>query len=221
VSRRINDWDGPGTAFVITDAVAYLDSLTMYCWRPLPTNTLGSLRRRYERRLYVEKCKVPQLGRQYWLITIHQPDQQTLSLLRTIQPGKFVVHAVHVAVDFLCANRRHAELATAFLTRGAVQKWRRRGHQSHIKINTRYWNVNKRAKPNIALYGDRKSKTGLGPCAHFELRFTGAEACKRAGVGDLNSIMGGVDAMALLERQVWIAFIDRKRLNRAVEKMAR
>ena len=221
MSRHINDWDGPDTAFVVTRAVAFVDTLTLFCWGAPPAHVLRRLRLRVGRRLLLDNFEVQKLRRKGCLVTIHQPDRWTLEFLDTIRRGKFVVHAVHIAVDFLCANRRHAELATAFLTRGAVQKWRRRAHQSHIKVHSRYWNVNSRAKRNIALYGDRKSKTGLGPCAHFELRFTGAEACNRAGVGDLNSIMRGVDAMTLLQRQVWIAFIDRKRLNRAIEKMAR
>ena len=53
--------------------------------------------------------------------------------------------------------------------------------------NLRKQNPNKqtrRAARNIALYADQPSRTDLGPCSHFEMRFFGAKACRRAGVED-------------------------------------
>src|SRR5262249_5736106 len=58
-------------------------------------------------------------------------------------------------------------------------------------------------------------------CSHFEMRFTAAAACKRAGLGDLDSLIRGVNAMALLKHQAKLAFIDEKWLDRALEKSAR
>jgi hypothetical protein len=229
MSRRIADWDGPRTGFAITDAVAYLDTLTLFCWRPLPDGELSALRKQYGRRLIVDAYKVPGRNldgrkRQHckrWHITIHQPKNSTLTSLAAIQRGRFVVHAVHIAVDFLCPTSREAGLATAFLTRGVVQNWRRRVHQTHVEVNTQYWKWNRKAPRNIALYGHRQSKTGTGHCSHFEMRFTGAAACKRVDLNDLRKLVGGVDAMALLKHQTKIAFLDPTRLDRALEKLAR
>jgi hypothetical protein len=53
------------------------------------------------------------------------------------------------------------------------------------------------------------------------MRVTGAAACKRAGFGELSSLTRGVDAMALLKHQAKLAFIDEKRLDRALESLAR
>jgi hypothetical protein len=53
------------------------------------------------------------------------------------------------------------------------------------------------------------------------MRFTGAAACKRAGLGDLSSLVRGVNAMALLKHQTKIAFIDERGFDRALEKLAR
>ena len=223
MSRRTEDWDGPGTAFVIKDAIAYLDSLTLFFWQAPGADLLRALRKAYGRRLIVKAYKVPgTFGRRSkrWHVTIHQPEPETLASLSTIH-RRFVVHAVHVAIDFLCPDPAQADLATAFLTRGVVQKWRRRNHRSLLKANTRYWRWNRKARRNIALYGDRPSKASLGACSHFEMRFTGAAACKRAGFGELSSLTRGVDAMALLKHQANIAFIDEKRLDRALESLAR
>jgi hypothetical protein len=225
MSRRIEDWDGPGTgtAFAISGAVAFIDSLTLFCWRLLPKDVLTLLRQRYGRRLLVKSHDITvgkQLKRRYWLITIHQPSRATLRRLSTIQRGRFVVSTVHIATDFLCPNKHQAALATEFLTRGVLLKWRGRNHRSHLEPNTRYWNRDKKAVRNFALYGHRESKTGKGACAHFEMRFTGAEACKRAGVGKLQGLARGIDAMKLLRHQARIMVIDPKRLDRAVARIA-
>jgi len=231
VSRRTEDWDGPGTAFVIKDAIAYLDSLTLFFWQAPGADLLGALRKAYKRRLIVKAYEVP--GRTFdarrrghrskrWHVTIHQPEPETLATLSAIH-RRFVVHAVHVAIDFLCPDPAQADLATAYLRRGVVQKWRRRNQNqlSHVEANTMYWSRNRKARRNIALYGDRPSKAGLGACSHFEMRFTAAAACKRAGLGDLDSLIRGVNAMALLKHQAKLAFIDEKWLDRALEKSAR
>src|SRR5262249_21666391 len=127
---------------------------------------------------------------------------------------------VDVAIDFVCEDHRQAELATAFLTRTAVQKWRRRGDRSHIEINTRYWKPAKVPR-NIALYGHRQSKVNKRPCAHFELRFKGARACRQAGLSDLNLLARGLHAMPLLVRQAKIMLMDPVRLDRGIERQAR
>jgi hypothetical protein len=228
MSRRTEDWDGPGTAFVVNDAIAYLDSLTLFFWQAPGADLLRALRKAYRRRLIVKAYRVPgpSFGRRReghskrWHVTIHQPDPETLANLSTMH-RKFVVHAVHVAIDFLCPDRAKADLATTFLTRGVIQKWRRRNQLSHLEANTSYWNLNPKARRNLALYGDRPSKAGLGACSHFEMRFTGAAACNRAGLGDLSNLVRGVNAMALLKHQTRIAFIDNRGFDRALEKLAR
>jgi hypothetical protein len=226
MSRRTEDWDGPGTAFVVNDAIAYLDTLTLFFWQTPPADLLRALRKDYRRRLIVNAYEVP--GSRHdrrskrWHVTIHQPEPETLARLSTIHQ-RFVVNAVHVAIDFLCPDREQADHATAFLTRGVVQKWRCRNQNqlSHVEANTTYWSWNRKVRRNFALYGDRSSKSGFGACSHFEMRFTGAAACKRAGFEDLSSLIRGINAMALLKHQARIALIDEKRLDRALERLAR
>jgi hypothetical protein len=101
-----------------------------------------------------------------------------------------------------------------------VQRWRRRGQTSHVELATTYGNRDKRAARNSALYS-RASKPSGQPCCHFELRFSSAKACKRAGVGDFDSLINGVDALALLQHQTRIAFIDLRAVDRLAETFAR
>jgi hypothetical protein len=229
MSSVVTDWDGPGTGFRIDSVVAYVDTIRLFCFRPLPPQALQSLRSDYGKNLIAKTFTMPAqavaghrlrpaMTRSF--ISINQPRRATLKYLATIQHRLFVVNAVHVAVDFLCSTTQEAEKTTRYLDRGCVQKWRRKGLESRLAISTRYWNHG-RARRNIALYGDRLSKPHVVPCAHLELRFTGAEACKAAKLGDLQSIDAGVDVLSLLRRQAKVAFIDPKRLERAIEKMAR
>jgi hypothetical protein len=132
---------------------------------------------------------------------------------------RFVVNTVHIAVDFICPDQKQAKLAAAFLGRAAVQKWHRRNHHSHQEKNTHYWRRG-RSTRNIAVYGDRESKTGGGSCCHVEIRFTGAAACRRAGL-DLNHFLDRPDVFLLLNSQARIAPIDPKSLDRAIERKAR
>ena len=130
--------------------------------------------------MIVESWKAPGDSFRGGFITLHQPDVETLERLSAIPKPPFVVNAVHIAVDLICPDQAQAKLAAEFLGRAAVQKWHRRKHSSHREKNTHYWRQG-RSTRNIAVYGDRQSKTGERPCCHVEMRFTGADACRARG----------------------------------------
>jgi hypothetical protein len=213
------DRHGMGIGFIVIAPVAYIDTVTLFHRGMFPRHELSWLRRRFARRMILKSCKAPGDAFCGGLITLHQPDVETLERLIAIPKRRFVVSAVHIAVDFICPDQGQAKLAAAFLGRAAVQKWHRRNHCSHREKNTHYFRQ-ERSTRNIAIYGDRESKTGEGPCCHLEMRFTGAAACKRAGL-DLNSLLDGPDVLRLLNGQARIAPIDSKRLDRAIERKAR
>ena len=222
MTRVTGDWNGPGTGFTITGAVAFIDTLVLLFSQRLARDEYRQLRRCYGRRMRLDPQIIPNLPHiRRWFLTLHQPQNETLEQLMRLRPGTFVVHAVHVAVDFLCADIDNAKRATEFLQCAVVQKWRRSDHCFSLEANCRYWKRDGKAPRNIALYGDRLSKPESADCAHLELRFTSAAACKRAGLGDLKNLTCGVDAMALLKRQTRLALIDEKRLDRAIEKISR
>ena len=169
--------------------------------------------------MILKSCRSPGNAIYGGLLTFHQPDVETLERLIAIPKQRFVVNAVHIAVDFICPDQEQAKRAAVFLGRAMVQKWHRRNHCAHRERHTHYWRQ-ERSTRNIAVYGDRESKTGEGPCCHVELRFTGAAACRRARL-DLNRLLEGPDVLQLLDRQARIAPIDPKRLDRAIESKAR
>jgi hypothetical protein len=217
--KRATDRHGMGIGFIVIAPVAYIDTVTLFHRGMFPRHELSWLRRRFARRMILKSCKAPGDAFCGGLITLHQPDVEALERLIAIPKRRFVVSAVHIAVDFICPDQGQAKLAAAFLGRAAVQKWHRRNHCSHREKNTHYFRQ-ERSTRNIAIYGDRESKTGEGPCCHLEMRFTGAAACKRAGL-DLNSLLDGPDVLRLLNGQARIAPIDSKRLDRAIERKAR
>jgi hypothetical protein len=203
----------------LTASVAYVDTITLYHRGMFPREELIWLRERFGRRMIVKRCRAPGHAPCGALITLHQPGVETLQHLIAIPKQRFVVNAVHIAVDFICPDQEQAKLAATFLGRAAVQKWHRRNHRSHREKHTDYWRRG-RSTRNIAVYGDRESKTGEGPCCHVEMRFTGAAACRSAGL-DLNRLLDGPDVFRLLDSQARIAPIDRKKLDRAIERKAR
>ncbi len=219
MSRRIPDWDGPGTGFVILRARAAVDTLTLFSRYPQP-DLIRSLRCEYGRKLIVDVLRPPRPWMTpAWLISVQQPKRATLKKLAPmLQPGNFTIYAVHIAVDFICSNPGQAALAAQYLKRGCVQKWRANRLFHLVERQTGYWG-RKGTRRNIASYV-RRSKMGLGPVAHHEFRFTGAAACKRAGVASLPELIHGPNAMKLLKRQAKLMFIDLARYDRIVEKMA-
>jgi hypothetical protein len=202
------DVDGLHRTFTATATVAYVDTIRLFYRGMFPGDQLSWLRARFGRRMFLESWKAPVRGGH---VTLHQPDVESLERLRAIAKRPFVVNAVHIAVDFICPDQEQAELAAAFLGRAVLQKWHRREHSSHRERNTRYCRRG-RSTRNIAVYGDRESKTGEGPCCHVEMRFTSADACERAGL-DLNNLLDGLDVLGLLNSQARIAPIDPKNLT--------
>jgi hypothetical protein len=192
-----------GAGFIIIATVAYVDTVTLFHRGMCPRHDLSWLRARFGRRMIMKRCEEPGNAFCGGLITLHQPDIETLQRLNSIPKQRFMVSAVHIAVDFICPDQGQAKLAAAFLGRAAVQKWHRRNHHSHRERNTHYWRQ-ERSTRNIAVYGDRASKTGEGPCCHVELRFTRAAACRRAGL-DLNDLLDGPNVSRLLNSQARIA----------------
>lgn len=213
--------------FLITNSVANLDTLGIYCWRPIPRDVLASWRKEYGRRLHVThyrppRTKMPKKKRgppkPRCLIEIDQPTRATLGLLKELQRGGgFTISRCDIAVDFICRTMCEAESLQAFLKVSVVQRWRRRGNVSHVELSTTYANRDKRARRNSRLY-NRECKAGHGPCAHFELRYRGSQACKRRGLGDFNTLIAGLDAMALLGHEARIVFVDFGAVERVAEK---
>jgi hypothetical protein len=210
---HIADPAGAGTGFTVTAALAYLDTIGFFCWRPLPAGVLGQLRRQYGEDLHVRHYTIP-TGSTRCIIQINQPAKSTIMLFATMQ-DRCSINRIDVAYDFLTPN---PEELTAFLRTSVTQKWRRK-QRSTITATTAYWRPAK-AKRNIALYGDKVSKATGTPCSHLELRFKG-EACYLKFKGKRIGNLLELEPIALLKRQTRLLHIKRKQLDRQIEQIAR
>jgi hypothetical protein len=130
-------------------------------------------------------------------LTVHQPSAKVLRILDQLQREyDGTISVVHVA--------RNYNIDKAKELRRAKLRWRRRGPKMHFD-NAMYWIKQKgrtaRSNRDLLLYWDRPSKITEQPCAHLELRFQRAEACKRAGLFRVRDLLV-TDLAALFDRHV-------------------
>jgi len=210
---------------MITSAHVYVDTITLLSWGSLPKQFLQTVRRLQGKPLIIDER--PVYGRNgqligYWFFSsIHQPTVSTINYLGSIKGGTFSLNAVHIAFDFLLPDLLQATKVKDFLVGSLRLKWRR-CEPLGSEENTDYWRIDPKSSRNIALYCDKPSKTGRGPCCHLEFRFTGTEACRRAGLANLQALESGeIDPFSILNRHAKIAPVDGARLDRAIQDIAR
>jgi hypothetical protein len=197
----------------LLDAYAFVDTLALYCDHPwlLPDGLIDRIKAEYGRkRCWVHWWKVEPNNNQRCLIFLQQPAVHTLTLLNHLR--LFKVSSVDVAIDFIDAPD---------LSPHIVQRYHRKNHGYNQNENTTYLKLNKRAARNGRMYSDRLSKTHEGKCFHLELRFRGADACRRAGLGSIHTLITGPDVMALLENQVWFMIMDEAKFDRMLNRQVR
>ena len=217
MTRAVDDWDGPGTGFIVTDVVAYPDTLGCLVRYPLPPGLWEQLRSTGSGKVIPAKPLL--IGRDLWqLCRIQRPTRDTVDMLANLP--RCIVCRVDVAVDFICATAQDACLAGSYFDKFLVQKWHGKRHKRQHK-NSVYWNRDRQTARNIALYADKPSKTGMGPCAHVELRFSTAAACRRVGISEPRDLLRDIEVARLLQRQTRLARVDARRFDRLIEQIAR
>lgn len=223
----VPDWDGPGTGFTIIDAVAYIDTVEILVEFPLPGGLLGKLRKLARKRMTVRDATRPEKAdpttRHAYgkIIALTQPSVEGLRLIVALCGDRYRVRRVDVACDFHLATARQARNCGRYLQRHGWQKWRGNIKKCHQSENVTYWSTMANVPRNIALYFDKPSRKNGEPCAHWEMRFITADACRRAGLHNLNILLEGIDALKLLKRQAKLKALDRRRFFKRTEEIAR
>lgn len=221
------DWDGPGTGFIITAAVSYVDTVEVLVKFPLPRGLLSRLRRFAGRRMdvrdatrpdQINKCVRHAYGK---IIALAQPTAEELRLILALCGDEYRVYRVDVACDFHTSTAEEATTCAEYLRRYGWQKWRGRSRAINSTENIAYWSVNAKTTRNVALYSDKPSRKTNEPCAHWEMRFITAAACKRVELSDLGKLLEGVDAPKLLKRQFQLRSLDRNRFFKLTEEVGR
>ena len=222
----IPDWDGPGTGFTITDAVAYIDTIEIIVEFPSPRCLPRKLRKMAGKRLRVRDATRPdranlEIRHPYaMIIALSRPTTKELKLIPALSGDGYLVRRVDVACDYHTPPD-DVENCGRYLERHGWQKWRGQTRQSNRTENVCYWSADASTTRNIAVYFDRPSRIDGTSCAHWEMRFVTAGACRRVGLHDLNTLIQGNDAVALLNRQAKLKGLDRSRFFKRTEEMAR
>ncbi|ESX88687.1 hypothetical protein X756_09855 [Mesorhizobium sp. LSHC412B00] len=216
----------------IIDTVAYIDQLEIVFYPKLPGYLYRELRRLNgsapfpRRRNNAQKLPPRMRAGSVWVLM--QPTAAALSYLdknthysygQTSVRPIFSVARVDIAVDFITRSKRHAGLAGSLLENCFLQKFHGARRTNSVAA-TVYTSINKTTR-NVTMYSDRPSKTGLGPCAHLELRFFSVGTCQRVGLNNLRRLASGINAMTLLEDQSRLGFMDDAGFGRFVESRAR
>ncbi|RWK65093.1 hypothetical protein [Mesorhizobium sp.] len=217
---------------LILDTVAYVDQLEIVFHPKLPGYLYHKLTRLNgsapfpRRRSNAQKLPPRMRGGSVWVLM--QPTAEVLHCLRRhsyYRYGKktdhpiFSVSRVDIAIDFVTASRPDAEVVGSFVETCFLLKWHGARRTNSVGA-TVYSSIDKTTR-NVALYPDRPSKTGLGPCAHLELRFFSVGTCRRLGLNKMRHLASGINAMTLLEEQTRLAFMDDAGFGRFVESRAR
>ncbi len=222
----VPDWNGPGSGFTITYALAYLDTVEILVKFPLPAGLMGTLRKLAGRRMHPREAtrpdKVDPSTRHAYgmIIRLVQPTNNELQLILALCGDEYRVIRADVACDFHLANAQEAKNCARYLTQHGWQKWRGKTRRRNDTENVAYWSANANTTRNIALYHDKPSRKNGEPCAHWEMKFIGAGACRRAGLDDLRKLLEGIDVLRLMKRQAKLKAFNRKRFFKATETAA-
>lgn len=216
----------------IVDVVAYVDQVECVFFPAILPHVRSKLRQLNDGRVFLRRPnrrrKLRPGERQGQVCVILQPTPAALRYLarqrhlclgsQTNQPT-FSVYRVDIAIDFITKTIAGATAAGQFLTSCVLHKWHR-DRRTNQSGNTYY--ASRAGVPrNLAIYSDRPSKTGLGPCAHLELRFRTMARCRTSKLDDLDQLAQGLNALELLRREVRLAYVDQLAFDGFLEKTAR
>jgi hypothetical protein len=206
----------------VLDVIAYVDTVEMFV-RFIPVGTRKAIEAQ-GCALRTEPCR----DRNGWLIghrlIVHHPTQPVIQIfdrLHDLPHCWACLRRFDIAVDFTTRSQADAEWLKDWLSRHIVMRWRRRGPMREFS-NGIYW-VNQRhrrqrgkkgSNRDVLVYADRYKITH-GPCAHLELRFRTARACRAQGIGRAIDLIN-LDPSKLLDKHLSLAFISEPFVQRSM-----
>jgi hypothetical protein len=212
---------------------AYIDTVELFFRCYLPRGILRGLetiqpprklKRRLRHSVIINKC-VNKQGLIYgYRVIVHQPSPEMLAALDRYQTHYHgVLRRFDVAVDFTTETQAEAEAIARWLKTHVVLRWRRPGNMLPFQgginmIWTEHRNRTSTPSRNLELYADKPSKVGNhGPCAHLELKFQRAAACRRAGIHRVTDLEKILDPAALFKRHLALSNAGDESLTRAMQ----
>jgi hypothetical protein len=181
----------------VSVVVCYLDTITLWFHYPpvhLATTILRSVGD--PRKFRIDDCKDREGNVWGCHLTVHQPRVHTMRLLDRLQvKHKAKLSVFHIATDLITRTQTDADELGApdgMLNRGLILRYRRQG-PTHDEEHGVYANKKrtrkKRSNRDWLTYADHPCKITGDPCAHVELRFQRADACRRLGITRVRDLL--------------------------------
>src|SRR5262249_2510897 len=145
------------------------------------------------------------------VLMILQPQEAAFAVLHDALGRQFADRSaawgeVETAIDWIteteAAARQLLQVFTRYRVNGATEDIRR-GRCKH----TFYDHQAPSSPVNGAWYCDKPGKITGSPCLHFEMRFTGIDACRKAGFKSARDFIT-FDPVAFWHKQLRFAVID-------------
>ena len=206
--------DGPMSAFAHVTAVrAYPDTIDVLFRRAVDRQERNRLHS-----LNGGRVRVVRRTAGHALLRFQQPSDRVLAELASLDQRSLIDIRTDVSVDFLTKTSGRAEEVASALDNSVVLIG---GSPTNAEpyLGTSYWANGKGLARNLVLYADRPSKTGLGHCAHLELRFLRSASVRSAGLS-LEALRGEIDILGLLRKYTRLIVIDRVKEARRMDWLA-
>jgi hypothetical protein len=200
----------------VSARAAYLDTLQILLPSPISREELAKLNHLNPGRVVREKRESP-YG--YWLrLRLHQPSREAIQYLQRNFPGH-IVNRVDIAYDFSVPTRTVARHLRLLARQHITQRWHGNHRARQIEETTYSRGITKRwAGRVIVKYADKPSKLDSAPALHIELRFQGAEFCKRIGVRQVRDVLD-LDATSIFLRNCRLSLVLSGKLDKQLDRI--
>lgn len=193
----------------IVDCVAYFDRVTVWLKNPLYDEELEDARLQSGATIECSDVLMFQHLEYRQRLVIYQPTRDQLLTLQRFMACDALVNNVEIACDVITNSRADALQLQAEFDSVSVKTYQRRSKvrvrgtkdQDDICFSATCYSDRRHASTNLVTYADRKSKVIDAPCFHCELRISGEEAVRSAGINCFNDLLT-IDLVAALSKRV-------------------
>lgn len=201
----------------ITARISYVDTLQIWTAAPLSPEQLTDLRGQCGKvSVFSDTLRNrPDLRRRY---LIQQPSAGALEFLRLVASYVHLINRIDVALDLVVADVGAVQELDACIGRYLTQRWHGKRRMT-VYGGTTYISRDRRTNRNLVRYCDMPSKTTGCPCLNLELRFKGADACRRAGFEFLEHLLE-MDHRKLWSEELCLRAMNPDKLERHIDEEA-
>jgi hypothetical protein len=164
-------------------AVSYIDTLRLWCPRPVP---IASLLERWHGLIKIRRNRQwPGCG-----LIVNGPTEEMMHALAALRA---TITRCDPAYDWPAQSQAEADHYLMFHKRHLLLRYRRKGERQLWASGAVAWKryrTSQRTGKNVMAYTDRWSKMAKAPfCCHLEIRFMTGMACRHAGLFTVSDLL--------------------------------